>query len=137
MTYIARSAFDLDQFDLLWKDFFNTNSSFSDITRKVTHPTDIYETDQGITFEVAAVGLAKEDIEILTEGDVLRIKYTRPALDEKSVIYRGIKRGSFDLAWKIANKFELSKLNAKLDKGLLVLQIPFSEAKAPKKIEIN
>ena len=91
----------------------------------------------GVTIDDLMFTLTKEDIEILTEGDILRIKYTRPALDEKSVVYRGIKRGSFDFAWKIANKFELSKLNAKLDKGLLILQIPYSEAKAPKKIEIN
>lgn len=136
MTYIK--SFDLDPFDLLWKDFFNTTSHFSDIaTRKVTHPTDIYETETGIVIEVAVVGLDKKDIDIQSEGDVLRIKYNRPELDEKTAIYRGIKRGSFDLAWKIANKFDLSKLTATLEKGLLILEIPLSEIKAPKKIEIK
>ena len=131
-------AFELDPFDLLWRDLLETQSHFSAITQKVTHPVDIYETEAGITFEIAAVGLDKEDIEILVEGDQLRIKYekVRP-VDQESAIYRGIKRGSFDLSWKISSKFDLNKLGAKLDKGLLTLTIPVAQGKAVKRIELK
>jgi HSP20 family molecular chaperone IbpA len=136
MTFIRQ--FELDQFDLMWKDLFNSTPHFSDITQKVTHPTDIYETEQGITLEVAAVGLEKKDIEILTEGQVLRIKYKKLDTDNpKTMIYKGIKKGSFDVAWKIATKFNISELSATLDKGLLIIQIPFAESQLPKKVEIN
>jgi HSP20 family molecular chaperone IbpA len=136
MTFIRQ--FELDQFDLMWKDLFNSTPHFSDITQKVTHPTDIYETEQGITLEVAAVGLEKKDIEILTEGQVLRIKYKKLDIDNpKTMIYKGIKKGSFDVAWKIATKFNISELSATLDKGLLIIQIPFAESQLPKKVEIN
>jgi len=130
--------FELDPFDLLWRDLLETQSHFSAITQKVTHPVDIYETEAGIRFEIAAVGLDKEDIEILIEGDQLRIKYdkVRP-LDQETAIYRGIKRGSFDLSWKISSKFDLNKLGAKLDKGLLTLTIPVAEGKAIKRIELK
>jgi len=130
--------FELDPFDLLWRDLLETQSHFSAITQKVTHPVDIYETEAGIRFEIAAVGLEKEDIEILIEGDQLRIKYdkVRP-LDQEAAIYRGIKRGSFDLSWKISSKFDLNKLGAKLDKGLLTLTIPTAEGKAVKRIELK
>jgi HSP20 family protein len=130
--------FELDPFDLLWRDLLETQSHFSAITQKVTHPVDIYETEDGIRFEIAAVGLEKEDIEILIEGDQLRIKYdkVRP-LDQEAAIYRGIKRGSFDLSWKISSKFDLNKLGAKLDKGLLTLTIPTAEGKAVKRIELK
>lgn len=134
MTFIR--PFALDEFDLLWKDFFNTSPHFSGINQKVSHPTDIYETETGITIEVAAVGLDKEDIEILTEGDVLRIRHKKVE-EVKPVIYKGIKKSSFDLAWKIATKFDLSQLEAKLDKGLLSLDIPFAESKKPKLVTIK
>ena len=39
--------FELDPFDLLWRDLFESNSRFSAITQKVTHPVDIYETEDG------------------------------------------------------------------------------------------
>ena len=128
---------ELDPFDLLWRDLFENNSRFSAITQKVTHPVDIYETPSGIKFEVAAVGLDSKDIDIQIDNDQLRIKYEKPQTEtEESVIYKGIKRSSFDLTWKISTKFDLSKLEASLDKGLLTLDIPIAEGKAVRKIEI-
>jgi HSP20 family protein len=130
--------FELDPFDLLWRDLFENNSRFSAITQKVTHPVDIYETPSGIKFEVAAVGLDSKDIDIQIDNDQLRIKYEKPQTEiEEAVIYKGIKRSSFDLTWKISTKFDLSKLEAQLDKGLLTLDIPTAEGKAIRKIEIS
>jgi HSP20 family protein len=127
---------ELDLFDLLWRDLSENNSRFSAITQKVTHPVDIFETETGITIEVAAVGLDKQDIDIIVDGDQLRITYEKPNRPEESPIYRGIKRSSFNLTWKITTKFDLSKLEASLDKGLLTLDIPTAEGKAVRKIEI-
>ena len=136
MTAFFR-PFELDPFDLLWKDLKETQAHFSAITQRVTHPVDIYETENGIRFEVAAVGLNVEDIDISVENDSLRICYDKPAQQEENQpIYRGIKRSGFDLTWKISTKFDLSKLEASLDKGLLTLTIPIAEGKAARKIEI-
>ena len=130
--------FELDPFDLLWRDLFDTQSHFSAITQKVTHPVDIFETQDGIRFEVAAVGLDQDDIEISVEGDLLRIKYEKvKPFDQESCIYRGIKRSGFDLSWKVSPKFDLGQLTANLDKGLLYLSIPVGEGKAVRKIEIS
>lgn len=136
MTTFFR-PFELDPFDLLWKDLKETQAHFSAITQKVTHPVDIYETENGIRFEVAAVGLNVEDINILVENDSLRICYEKPVQQDNQPIYKGIKRSSFDLTWKISTKFDLSKLEASLDKGLLTLTIPVAEGKATRKITIT
>ena len=128
---------ELDPFDLLWKDLFETNSHFSAISQRVTHPVDIYETETGIIFEIAAVGLDKKDIEILVEGEQLRIRYEKPESEDRAALYRGIKRSSFDLTWKISSKFDLTKLEASLDKGLLKLNIPTAEGKAVRRIELK
>ena len=129
--------FELDPFDLLWRDLFDTQSHFSAIKQKVTHPVDIFETKDGIRFEVAAVGLDKEDINIIVDGDQLRITYEKPNTPEEAPIYRGIKRSSFNTTWKISTKFDLNKLEASLDKGLLILSIPVAEGKAVKQIQIS
>jgi len=129
--------FELDQFDLLWRDLFDTQSHFSAITQKVSHPVDIFETKEGIRFEIAAVGLYQDDISIIVEGDQLRITYEKPNKPEETPIYKGIKRSSFNLTWKVSTKFDLNKLSASLDKGLLVLTIPIAEGKAIKQIEIK
>ena len=129
--------FELDPFDLLWKDLFESAPHFSAITQKVSHPVDIFETEDGIRFEVAAVGLDKQDISIIVDGDQLRITYEKPNKPEETPIYRGIKRSSFNLTWKISTKFDLSKLDASLDKGLLILIVPTAEGKAVKQIKIK
>jgi len=137
MTALFR-AFELDPFDLLWKDLKEAQAHFSAITQRVTHPVDIFETKSGIRFEIAAVGLSVEDILISVENDSLRICYDKPAQQEENhPIYRGIKRSSFDLTWKISTKFDLSNLEASLDKGLLTLNIPIAEGKATRKISIT
>lgn len=129
--------FELDPFDLLWRDLFSQHTNYSALTQKITHPVDIYETETGVSFEVAAVGLESSDIDISIEGDLLRIKYDKPVQPKADYqIYSGIKKSGFDLSWKISSKFDLSQLKASLDKGLLTLDIPVAEGKAVRKIEI-
>jgi HSP20 family protein len=84
------------------------------------------------------VGLDKEDIQIQVQGENLRIKYEKPKQEEERVnIYKGIARRSFDLEWKVSTKFDLSKLEASLEKGLLTIFVPLSEERKPKMIEIK
>jgi len=129
--------FELDPFDLLWRNLLDTQSHFTALTQKITHPVDIFETEEGVLFEVAAVGLCQEEIEILVDGDQLRIKHDAKPFNQENALYRGIKRSGFDLTFKISTKFDLSQLVAFLDRGLLSIDIPIAEGKATRKIEIK
>lgn len=135
MTQIQRWA--MDPFDIVWKNFFDANSTFNTIDSKINYPVDIYETDNGLRFELAVVGLDKEDLDIQIEGDTLRVSHERQQEQERSYIQKGIAKRSFDLAWKVALKFNLNKLEAKLDKGLLIIDIPYADEQAPKKVKIK
>jgi HSP20 family molecular chaperone IbpA len=136
MTRIAH--WGIDPFDIVWKNFFDVNSQFNTFENKINYPVDILETEDGLRFELAVVGLSESDLDIQVDGDTLRITYNKPETEEiKSYLQKGIARRSFDLAWKVASKFELSKLQASLDKGLLILDVPYAAEKAPKKIEIK
>ena len=59
MTQLQRWA--IDPFDIVWKNLFDVNSQFSSIENKINYPVDIYETKEGLRFELAVVGLDKED----------------------------------------------------------------------------
>ena len=136
MTQLQRWA--MDPFDIVWKNFLDANSTFNSIENKINYPVDIYETGNGLRFELAVVGLDQEDLDIQVEGDTLRISHDRKTTEvERTYIQRGIARRSFDLAYKVAMKFDLSQLTATMDKGLLIIDIPISEERAPKKITIN
>lgn len=140
-TYDEFWKFD-EQWDIFWKSFFEKNSIFKPISEKaVNHPCDIQETENGLRIELAAVGLDKSDISILVDSETLRVSHRKQdnsdKLEEHRYLQRSIKRASFDIAWKISSKYELGKLEANLEKGLLILDIPFAKENKPKRIEIK
>jgi HSP20 family protein len=131
-------------FDLLFKDFFKSDLAFQPaIEAKISHPVDIYENKNGLHFEVACTGLAKKDIELSIEGDVLRVSHNKPQdefcceVDDCNYIHRGIARRSFNLGYKIAPKFNLSQATAEMENGLLKISVPFAEEAKPKTLKIK
>ena len=103
----------------------------------MNYPVDIYTTDNGIQFEIAAVGLEKSDIEILTEGETLRVRYEKDKEEKREFIHKGIAKRAFDFAWKISKELDLTKAGAKMEKGLLAIDIPYAKDRAPKRLTIK
>ena len=59
MTQITET-FLFNDFDLVWKNLIDQKSSYLPvITNKMNYPVDIFTTDDGIQFEIAAVGKEK------------------------------------------------------------------------------
>ena len=137
-----------DPFEVLFRNFFDNDSFFNSVTQcKFEYPVDIYENENGLQIEIAAVGLDRKEIDInVEEGNILRVSYKKLSEDEESTaqndkdascIHRGIARRSFNLGWKIGKSFNIDELTATLDKGLLVISIPSAPKVEPKKIEIK
>jgi HSP20 family protein len=131
-------------FDLLFKDFFKSELDFQPATTaKLSHPVDIFENKHGLHFDIACTGLSKSDVELNIEGDILRISYTKPKEEECcetndcNYIHRGIAKRSFNLGYKIASKFDLSKAEAMMENGLLGIRIPYAESSKPKVLKIK
>lgn len=122
-----------EPWDVLFKDFFNTNSFFAPaLNTKSTYPTDIYEDDKSVTIEVAAAGLDKQDIDISEEKGILSVTYKKEETSEEdktNYIQRGIAKRSFCLKWKLSDKFDLTDIKASMDKGILKIEIPKVEEK--------
>ena len=123
-----------EPWDVLFKDFFNTDSFFLPaLNAKTSYPVDIYEDEKSLIIEIAAVGLDKEDIMIEEHDNLLSISYNKirakDEYDSISYIQRGIAKRSFSLSWKFSDKFDLKKIDASMDKGILKLQIPKTEDK--------
>ena len=138
-------------FDILVRNFFDTEAPFNPLTSvKLKHPVDVYEDKNGLHLEVACTGLAKEDVDLNIEGDVLRISYDKEAnyakgesdthqqYEDREYYYSGIAKRSFNFGYKVANRFQLAKAEAKMENGLLHISIPFSaKAIATKTIAIK
>jgi molecular chaperone IbpA len=126
-------------FDILVRNFFQDASTFLPLAEsKVPHPVDIYTTDTELVFDIAATGIAKEDLEIQTQNNTLRVNYNK-SKEEGNVeyIHRGIAKRSFNLGWKIDSKFDLSKARAEFENGLLKVAIPFAKGSELKTLKIK
>jgi len=52
-----------DPFDIIWKNFLDNSSNFTTvINSKINYPVDIYEVENTLRFELAVVGLDKDDL---------------------------------------------------------------------------
>ena len=133
------TPFGLSPFDILIKDFFNQDTEFRPAQQtKINHPVDIYEANDGLNIDIACVGLTKKDIEITVEGDILKVEYNRDkSKKDESYVHRNIAKRSFNLGWRISRRFDLTKLNAKLELGLLHLFAPLTEDNKPKTVTIK
>ena len=133
------TPFGLSPFDILIKDFFNSDTEFRPADQtKINHPVDIYEANDSLNIDIACVGLTKKDIEITVEGDILKVEYNRDkSKKDESYVHRNIAKRSFNLGWRISRRFDLSKLNAKLELGLLQLSAPLTEDNKPKTVTIK
>ena len=132
--------FERTPFDILVRNFFQDANTFLPLAEtKVPHPVDIYTTDTHLVFDIAATGVAKEDISIHIQDNILRINYDRSKSEDSGVdyIHRGIAKRSFNLGWKIDSKFDLNKADAEFKYGLLKITIPFAKGSELKTLKIK
>ena len=128
--------------DVLVKNFFDKEAIFDKPTRtSVTHPIDVFEDENGLTFEIACVGLDKKDVKISIESDILKVSYDKgsqqKSTPEKRYYHTGVRKSSFNLGWKVARRFNLAKANAEMVNGLLCIQIPLANEAKPKTLTIK
>ena len=127
--------------DLLFKNFFDTNTQFNSyVDSKPNYTVDIATTENSLVLEIAAVGLDKKDIQIETSENQLKVIYNKGesnSPDGYEYIHRGIAKRAFNLGWKISPKYNLNGIKATMKNGLLSIEIPISEEAKPKTIAIK
>ena len=135
-------------FDILVRNFLQKTQTYQTLEEsKLPHPVDIYEVENGLGLDIACTGIPKEDIEILIEGNIIKINYNKPKDDcqcapecdcsQMEYIHRGIAKRSFNLGWKIDSRFDLQKAKAEFKNGLLQVTIPYAKGKESKTLKIS
>ena len=131
--------------DLLFKNFFESNSRFNSfIEAKPDYPVDVFTQNDILCFDIACVGLEKDDIHITIESNTLKVTYKKPSIESNPsseeapiILHRGIARRSFNMGWKVSAEYDLSKLDASMRNGLLQITVPKSAAAKTKVITIK
>jgi HSP20 family protein len=100
---------------------------------------DIYETIDDFFLTAQMPGVKKEDVKIkLEEGNLVimaRIDYEMNTIHK--YVLKEIETGNFYRRFKISDSIDESRIDAKLDNGILNVKLPKHERVKPKTIEIK
>lgn len=139
----SRWDFLRDEFENIFERALRPETFLPTIKQwEVWPPLDVIEDETGVTVEVDVPGFGPKELEVEVEGKMLII---RGILDEKQIETperKGLIRyerhvGNFERTIPIPEYLDPEKIEAKYDKGTLIIRLPRLPGKAPKKVMIK
>lgn len=104
----------------------------------VTPPANVSATENEYVVEVEMPGVNKDGLQITVEGNELTIiGRRRSELPEGELCYCESSSADFRRVFEVGPDVDTSKIDAKLNQGVLTLHLPKSEKAKPKKIEVQ
>jgi len=107
-------------------------------TRGFLYPqVNIIETKDGYTLEAEMPGVNKEGLEVLLEGNELTI-VGRRAVEPAGLqcVYRESAQRDYRRTFELDPAIDTSKIVAKMEDGILILDLPKTEKDKPRKITV-
>jgi|SRR4051794_9571471 len=104
----------------------------------VTPDVNIYETKDGYLLEAEMPGVSKEGLEITLEGTELTITGRRSdqAPNDADILFAESRPLNYRRVFELDPTVDTTKINAKIEQGVLVLTLPKTEKVKPKRITI-
>ncbi len=101
---------------------------------------DVYETDSDFVTSAAIAGISAKDLDILIEKDMLIIKGERPEPQEskeKNYFYQECYWGPFSRKIILPEGIDISRAEASIEKGILIIRMPKILTKKKRKIIVE
>ncbi len=107
--------------------------------RTIVPPVDVYENSEGIILLADMPGVPKENLDVQVDKDVLTIKgkIAKVVPDNLKPLYAEFGAAEYERAFTLGADVDISKIDARISKGVLRLFLPKLEEVRPKKIEIQ
>ncbi|MEO5720203.1 MAG: Hsp20/alpha crystallin family protein [Chthoniobacterales bacterium] len=98
----------------------------------------VLETADGYTLQVEMPGVSKEGLEMWVESNELTIVGRRalPAVSG-TLLHRESRRENFRRAFELDPSINTGKINAKIEQGVVTLNLPKAEQVKPRKITVS
>lgn len=104
----------------------------------LTPPVNITETADGYTLEAEMPGVTKSGLEVMLEGNELTLVGRRQdKIENAELLYRESSPRDFRRTFVLDPTIDTSKIEAKMDNGILSLFLPKAERVKPRKIPIS
>jgi len=126
----------------LLDDFWGTNIFDDSLLNenKWVPAVNVKETEKSFTMELMAPGFEKEDFHVTSENGLLTIegrKEKEEIENEENYTRREFISNSFSRSFTLPDNIILKDIDAKYDKGMLVLQLKKTSLPESKKLEIK
>ena len=105
--------------------------------RYIQPPVDIYETPEGLVLLADMPGVAPNDLEVRLEENVLTIQGKAKHAVESEPIYREFELANFFRQFELSDQVDQEKISARLNNGVLMLQLPRAEQAKPRQIPVQ
>jgi len=140
---VTRSTSDLARsFDRLFDDNFDRFFGAGNGEGALRSPSlDVAETERGYKVSIDLPGVAKEDVKITIEGRHVNVSARTQREETKKegerVIYRERASASFARAFTLPEEVDQESSQAKLENGVLLLELSKKRVVAAKQLTIN
>jgi HSP20 family protein len=107
--------------------------------RSITPVVNITETKEGYYLEAEMPGVNKDGLEVTLEGNELTILGHRQSHEPEGAqaLYRESLNRDYRRVFVLDPQVDTSKINAKMDQGVLKLTLPKAASAKPRKIEVT
>jgi HSP20 family protein len=126
--------------------FTKTDESASAATKDQPRPmqsyvspeVNIFETADGYVVQAEMPGVTKEGLDIAVEANTLTLQGRRNPTDLKAdLLYRESSAANYRRVFELDPAIDTSKIEAKLEQGVLTLRLPKSERAKPRKVVVS
>lgn len=138
MKYKANRPVLRSLIDDFWGTSVFDDTLFND--KKWIPSVNVQETKESFVIEMMAPGFNKEDFHVSTENGLLTIEAkveTEDKEQNENYTRREFSVNSFSRSFTLPENIELENINAKYDKGMLVLILAKTALPEAKKLEIE
>ena len=97
----------------------------------------IFETKDGYTLEAEMPGVSKDGLEITLEGNALTLVGHRYDSPTAKLVYRESNAAHFRRTFELDPAIDSAKIKAKIEQGILTLELPKTEPVKPRKITVS
>jgi HSP20 family protein len=105
--------------------------------RNLRPPVDIYETPESLVLMADLPGVAKENLQVHIDDDLLTISGKASHVAAGDTIYREYELANFYRQFELNEEIDREKISAELKHGVLTLRLPKTEKAKPKQIDVR
>jgi len=117
----------------------NVVSTPDDDSRSYMSPeVNIYETETGYTLEAEMPGVTRDRLEVTLENNALTlVGHRTEEPPHGTVLYRESRPADFRRVFELDPAIDSAKIRAQMQQGLLILELPKTEAVKPRRIAVD